>query len=103
MVTSLRSQRPNKKKNPANVTGLRDFEIDGRLEQIGEGGIYSPPSLLISRNGVDRGGSNVLVPEGLLDHGQVNVLRDEGKSQRVLQAVGMTPIRWQPRPFSNVL
>ena len=41
--------------------------------------------------------------EGLFHNGEVNVLRDEGKSQRMFQAMGMTPIRWQSRSFGNVL
>ncbi len=43
------------------------------------------------------------MPEGLLDDGEVNVLSHQRKSQRVLEAMRMPPIRWQPGAFSNVL
>jgi len=72
-------------------------------EQIGKSRIHSPASLFIGWHSVERGRGNVLVSEGLFHNGEVNVLRDEGKSQRMFQAMGMTPIRWQSRSFGNVL
>src|SRR5258708_39495630 len=102
MVTSLRSQRPTKRKTRPSLTGLREFEMGG-LEQVRQCRVYSPSSLLIGGHGIDRGGGDILVPEGLLYNGEVNVLSHQRESESMLEAMRMPPIHRQPGSFSNVL
>lgn len=68
--------------------GCRPF-----LEQARESGVHRPARLFIGGDRVNGCRRDVLVAEGLLNDGHVDVGRNEDKAERVFEAMRMPPIR----------
>lgn len=82
------------KKAPPNLAEPSELAFSwSDSEQVGDCGVDGPANLLIARDRVQGRGCNVLVAEGLLDDGEMHILRYQGEPEGVFQAMRMLPIR----------
>ena len=75
----------------------------GQSEEVGKDRIHRFTCLFIGGDRIDGRGCDIPVSQRLLHYRQMDVARNERESQRVLEAMRMTPIRWKARPFRNRL
>jgi len=96
----------HKKQNPGAIQGLTlsDSVVgEAALEKAGERRVHASPYLLIRGDRVDCCRGDGFVPERGLHGSYVDVGRDEGKAERMFQAVRVPPISWQARAFRDGL
>lgn len=73
------------------------------LEQASKRGVDRLAGLLVCGDRVNARGRDILVAEGLLHYGQVNVAGDEGKSERMFEAVRVPSVGGEARALRDRL